>query len=55
MFKWISDEDGDIGLQMLWGLFTFIKYKHGGYVQWFRRYNQPASKWQGCDYDNKGE
>ena len=35
--RWIVDEDGDIGLSFF-NIVTFIKYKEGVIVDWFKRY-----------------
>lgn len=44
--KWVCDNEGDIGLQLLGGLLTFIKYKDYIIVRWLKKY-EPAGKWQG--------
>lgn len=48
MFKWVSDEDGDIGIQ-IFGVITFIKYKESTLIYLGKKY-QPADKWQGSVY-----
>jgi hypothetical protein len=34
IFRWVEDEDGDIGLQFF-GIVTFVKYKEHTLVYWF--------------------
>ena len=48
MFKWVKDEDGDIGLQIM-GVITFIKYKESTLIYFFRNF-EGADKWQGYQY-----
>lgn len=36
VFKWVQDEDGDVGLQVC-GLVTFIKYKDMTVILWGRK------------------
>lgn len=35
--RWVQDEDGDIGLEVF-GIITFIKYKHETIIKWFKVY-----------------
>lgn len=37
VFRWVEDEDGDVGLEVF-GLVTFVKYKHSTIVGWKRHY-----------------
>jgi hypothetical protein len=38
MFRWIVDEDKDVGLELFWGLVTLVKYKDHTITYWFRRF-----------------
>ena len=38
MFRWIVDAEGDIGLEIAWGLLTLIKYKSHVMSVWFRKH-----------------
>lgn len=44
-FRWVKDEDGDIGFRLL-GIVTFLKYKNHTFVKWFHKYEN-ADKRQG--------
>lgn len=50
MFKWVTDAEGDIGLQVA-GLFVFLKYKEHTivYFPWNKEKFTPAGKWQGYE------
>lgn len=39
MFKWVKDEDCDIGLSLFFGLVTFVKYKDTTLIYWFKSYD----------------
>ena len=47
LFRWVQDEDGDVGLQIA-GIVTFIKYKDMAIVYWFKKFER-AGKWQGYE------
>jgi hypothetical protein len=44
--RWVQDEDGDVGLEILGGLVNLVKYKHSVIVYWFRRFDD-APKYVG--------
>lgn len=39
IFRWVQDEDGDIGLEVF-GLITFLKYKENTIIELFKRYKK---------------
>lgn len=46
IFRWVQDEEGDIGLE-IFGIVSFVKYKEGTIVHWFKKFNN-AEKYQGA-------
>lgn len=38
--RWVVDEEGCLGLEFFWGLFTIIKYKHSRIYRWLCRLEQ---------------
>jgi len=51
MFKWVTDNDGDVGLQ-IFGVLTIIKYKEHAIFEWFKRYPD-AGRYQGRQDNNQ--
>jgi hypothetical protein len=47
-FKWVQDEDGDIGIRILWVL-TLIKYKQSTMWHWFKRMPEAPKRVAGID------
>lgn len=43
ILKWVQDEEGDIGLRILW-IVTLIKYKESTIVEWFKDYPQAPKR-----------
>lgn len=48
MFKWCSDEEGDLTLVFM-GVVGITKYKNSALIRWFPKL-PPAHKWQGNAY-----
>lgn len=46
MVRWVQDEDGDIGVRILW-IVTLVKYKQSTLVHWFKRYPDAPKRVRG--------